>query len=175
MKRLTQELGHLPKPSLSNFNLSTRRYIYYSRDQLTNKLSTMALRRPPTRIELKADDVEEYDKVSNGQQWFIILYSLSKDLHVVHPVFCICLPANITSWFILCHSILLTHIHMLYITILYTPKDYERTSSSCRGASSAREDITTIETGIWFFGFYNSIIVIIIYVITKKEETIGCG
>ena len=24
----------------------------------------MALRRPPTRIELKADDVEEYDKVS---------------------------------------------------------------------------------------------------------------
>jgi len=23
----------------------------------------MALRRPPTRIELKADDVEEYDKV----------------------------------------------------------------------------------------------------------------
>jgi hypothetical protein len=25
--------------------------------------TTMALRRPPTRIELKADDVEEYDKV----------------------------------------------------------------------------------------------------------------
>lgn len=27
----------------------------------------MALRRPPTRIELKADDVEEYDKV-----WYMI-------------------------------------------------------------------------------------------------------
>mmetsp|Transcript_1864 Transcript_1864/g.3699 ORF Transcript_1864/g.3699 Transcript_1864/m.3699 type:complete len:100 (+) Transcript_1864:43-342(+) len=26
---------------------------------------TMALRRPPTRIELKADDVEEYDRVSS--------------------------------------------------------------------------------------------------------------
>lgn len=29
----------------------------------TATITTMALRRPPTRIELKADDVEEYDKV----------------------------------------------------------------------------------------------------------------
>lgn len=28
----------------------------------------MALRRPPTRIELKADDVEEYDKVRRSQE-----------------------------------------------------------------------------------------------------------
>ena len=52
--------------------------VIYSRDQ-----QTMALRRPPTRIELKADDVEEYDKVSNGQQWFIILLALHKSTYML--------------------------------------------------------------------------------------------
>ena len=31
----------------------------------------MALRRPPTRIELKADDVEEYDKVRDIKNVFV--------------------------------------------------------------------------------------------------------
>ena len=34
----------------------------------------MALRRPPTRIELKADDVEEYDKVSNGLLFYPLFH-----------------------------------------------------------------------------------------------------
>ena len=34
------------------------------RDELTVRQSwTMALRRPPTRVELKADDIEEYNEV----------------------------------------------------------------------------------------------------------------
>jgi hypothetical protein len=33
---------------------------------LFHTIDIMALRRPPTRIELKADDVEEYDKVRLG-------------------------------------------------------------------------------------------------------------
>ena len=36
------------------------------RDERRPKELTMALRRPPTRIELKADDVEDYDKVRSG-------------------------------------------------------------------------------------------------------------
>ena len=55
------------------FSTLTIPYILF-RDQLTNKLSTMALRRPPTRIELKADDVEEYDKVSNGLLFYSLLH-----------------------------------------------------------------------------------------------------
>jgi hypothetical protein len=35
----------------------------------------MALRRPPTRIELKADDIEEYNKVRKG--WEVSLSSTS--------------------------------------------------------------------------------------------------
>jgi hypothetical protein len=34
---------------------------------------TMALRRPPTRIELKADDVEEYDKVRDHRKKYIFI------------------------------------------------------------------------------------------------------
>eukprot|EP00984_Skeletonema_dohrnii_P020084 scaffold9706_cov79-Skeletonema_dohrnii-CCMP3373.AAC.4 len=34
----------------------------------------MALRRPPTRIELKADDVEEYDKIENGSSQKLNVY-----------------------------------------------------------------------------------------------------
>jgi hypothetical protein len=38
----------------------------------------MALRRPPTRIELKADDVDEYDKVRQEREvWVLFLESLS--------------------------------------------------------------------------------------------------
>lgn len=33
----------------------------------------MALRRPPTRIELKADDVDEYDKVRQEREvWLFV-------------------------------------------------------------------------------------------------------
>ena len=37
----------------------------------------MALRRPPTRIELKADDVEEYDKVRSIYFVFISCAALN--------------------------------------------------------------------------------------------------
>lgn len=36
---------------------------FCGREYCNNTIVNMALRRPPTRIELKADDVEEYDKV----------------------------------------------------------------------------------------------------------------
>ena len=38
----------------------------------------MALRRPPTRIELKADDVEEYDKVRQENECRIFLMIASR-------------------------------------------------------------------------------------------------
>ena len=123
MKRLTQELSHLLNTifqiSNFNFNLSTRRYIYYSRDQLTNKLSTMALRRPPTRIELKADDVEEYDKVSNGQQWFIILlafYKLKLPIRCAPRINCICLPA----YYLMCITQYLSLIFICHTSLSNT-------------------------------------------------------
>ena len=34
------------------------------RTETTSLILTMALRRPPTRVELKADDIEEYHEVS---------------------------------------------------------------------------------------------------------------
>ena len=41
-----------------------RKTSLFSERETTSLILTMALRRPPTRVELKADDIEEYHEVS---------------------------------------------------------------------------------------------------------------
>jgi len=56
----------LAAPTISiyihNHTANCKKYLQLA-TQNDNTYYNMALRRPPTRIELKADDVEEYDKV----------------------------------------------------------------------------------------------------------------
>ena len=44
----------------------------------------MALRRPPTRIELKADDVEEYDKVGVVFSFRLLVHQIRVILELSH-------------------------------------------------------------------------------------------
>ena len=81
----------------------------------------MALRRPPTRIELKADDVEEYDKVSNGQQWFIILLAFHKATYML------CIPYFAFACLqILPHDSFCVTQYFSLIFICYTSRSYTR-------------------------------------------------
>jgi hypothetical protein len=46
----------------------------------------MALRRPPTRIDLKADDVEEYDKVRLLLYYLLSIYTLCSAVLCVYTL-----------------------------------------------------------------------------------------
>ena len=59
-----RERGILFWREVFKFNFKFRNYrSRFPVSATTDKVATMALRRPPTRIELKTEDIEEYEQV----------------------------------------------------------------------------------------------------------------